>query len=82
MLGLYVELPRSGNFLLVADAIYTADNAGPPNRLPGLVYDSLGYVATVKYAVEFAEGTARRSSTATLPRMMEQLRQAPDAYYD
>jgi glyoxylase-like metal-dependent hydrolase (beta-lactamase superfamily II) len=82
MLGLYVELPRSGNFLLVADAIYTADNAGPPIRLPGLVYDSLGYVATVKYAVEFA----RRHRATILyghdTAQMEQLRQAPDAYYD
>ena len=82
MLGLYVELPRSGNFLLVADAIYTRENAGPPIRLPGLVYDSLGYTATVKRAVEFA-----RKHRATIlyghdSAQMESLKQAPADFYD
>lgn len=54
MLGLLVELPKSGNFLLVSDALYTGDNLGPPVKLPGLVYDTLGYAATAKYIAKYA----------------------------
>jgi N-acyl homoserine lactone hydrolase len=55
MLGLLVELPQSGNFLLVADALYTSVNAGPPVKLPGILYDSLGYVSTAKFISQYAE---------------------------
>ena len=54
MLGLLVELPGSGNFLLVSDALYTRENAGPPPKLSGLVYDSLGYLATAAQIQRYA----------------------------
>lgn len=55
MLGLLVELPRTGSFLLVSDALYSKTNAGPPVQLPGLVYDSLGYVATAGFIAKYAK---------------------------
>ncbi|SHI23943.1 Metallo-beta-lactamase superfamily protein [Sporobacter termitidis DSM 10068] len=55
MLGLLVELPKAGNFLMVADALYTSENAGPPIKFSGLVYDSLGYVATAKFIAKYAK---------------------------
>ncbi len=55
MLGLLVELPGSGSFLLVSDALYTQENAGPPIQFSGLVYDSLGYLATAKFIMKYAK---------------------------
>jgi N-acyl homoserine lactone hydrolase len=43
MLGLLVELPKTGNIILTSDAVYCADNIGPPIRLPGIVRDPEGY---------------------------------------
>jgi glyoxylase-like metal-dependent hydrolase (beta-lactamase superfamily II) len=48
MLGLLAELPVTGNILLVADAIYTSINYGPPLRPPGIIYDSLGWTKTAE----------------------------------
>lgn len=49
MLGLLVELENSGNIILASDAIYTRENQGPPIKLSSIVYDSLGYINTIKY---------------------------------
>ncbi|MDR1728333.1 MAG: N-acyl homoserine lactonase family protein [Acidobacteriota bacterium] len=54
MTGLLVGLPEAGNFLLCSDALYRAENFGPPVRLPGLVYDSIGYVRTAEFIRRFA----------------------------
>lgn len=55
MLGLLAELPKSGNFLLVSDALYTKENMGPPVKLPGLVYDAEGYNNTAHFIRAYAE---------------------------
>jgi glyoxylase-like metal-dependent hydrolase (beta-lactamase superfamily II) len=51
-LGLLVELPESGNYLLVSDALY---NDHVINRLPGIVYDSIGYLKTASFIVKYAK---------------------------
>jgi glyoxylase-like metal-dependent hydrolase (beta-lactamase superfamily II) len=48
MVGLLVELPITGNILLVSDAIYTSINYGPPVRPPSIIYDSIGWMRTVE----------------------------------
>jgi glyoxylase-like metal-dependent hydrolase (beta-lactamase superfamily II) len=55
MLGLLIELEKTGNVILSSDAIYTKDNVGPPIRLPGIMYDSLGYASTVKFLTDLAK---------------------------
>lgn len=47
MLGLYVELPQSGPFLLVSDAAYTDSSFGPPPIMPAFLEDKDGYLATL-----------------------------------
>ncbi len=47
MLGLYVDLPQSGSFLLVSDAAYTDASFGPPPIMPGFLEDREGYIATL-----------------------------------
>ena len=48
MLGLHVHLEKTGHILLPSDAVDTAVNYGPPARLPGDIYDSVGYIRTIK----------------------------------
>ena len=43
MLGLLVSLQETGNILIVSDAINCSENFGPPVRLPGPIYDSIGF---------------------------------------
>lgn len=54
MLALEVNLSNSGNFLLVADAIYMRENIEPDICPPGILYDSLGYKKTVCYLKDYA----------------------------
>jgi len=55
MLGLLVELPKTGGVILVSDAIYSQENVGPPIRVPGFTIDETGFVRTVNYVVELAQ---------------------------
>jgi glyoxylase-like metal-dependent hydrolase (beta-lactamase superfamily II) len=48
MLGLHVRLRKTGGVILASDAIYSAVNFGPPERLPGVVYDTLGWKRTLR----------------------------------
>ena len=43
MLGLLVSLHDAGNILVVSDAINCSENYGPPVKLPGPIYDSIGF---------------------------------------
>jgi N-acyl homoserine lactone hydrolase len=55
MLGLHVHLPQTGHVLLVSDAVYTAENYGPPERYPGVVYDTVGWKRTATRIRRLAE---------------------------
>jgi glyoxylase-like metal-dependent hydrolase (beta-lactamase superfamily II) len=54
MLGLMVELPKTGKLLLAGDAVYNRENIGPPVRLAGNMYDAAGFVRTIEWTVDFA----------------------------
>jgi len=47
MIGLLIDLPKSGKKFLVGDAIYAAENVGPPLRQPGICLDPVGWRNTV-----------------------------------
>jgi N-acyl homoserine lactone hydrolase len=55
MLGLLVELPKTGNIILTSDAIYCTENLGPPVRLPGVIRDPEGYKKTLGQILQTAE---------------------------
>ena len=55
MVGMKVELKKAGNFLIVADAIYFEENIKPEIKVPGILYDSLGYKKTAEYIVAYAK---------------------------
>lgn len=48
MLGLLLELENDQNIILASDTVFTSMNYGPPARFPAVVYDSIGYMQTVK----------------------------------
>ena len=55
MLGLLVELEKTGNVILTSDAIYCSENVGPPVRLPGLIQDPEGYTKILNRILQIAE---------------------------
>ncbi|MDR7314653.1 N-acyl homoserine lactonase family protein [Brevibacillus nitrificans] len=57
MLGLHVELPGTGGIILASDAVYSAENYGPPIKIPGIIYDSVGFTSTVERIKAYAERT-------------------------
>ncbi|MDR3363530.1 MAG: N-acyl homoserine lactonase family protein [Clostridiales Family XIII bacterium] len=79
--GLYVELPRSGNFLFTADALYRSENLGPPIRIPGLIYDSISYVKSAELIAGYAAKTKATIIFGHDKRQFATLDTAPD-YYD
>lgn len=82
MLGLFLELPKSGPIILCSDAIYRSENFGPPIRMPGIVYDSVGYVSTIERIREFAK---RKKAQIWFGHDREQfatLRKSPTGYYE
>ena len=54
ILGLMIELPVSGNYFLISDAIYTKENHGPPQKLPSMLCDEDGYRNSVNLIEEYA----------------------------
>lgn len=54
MLGLLIELPKTGNVILTSDAIYCKENIGPPVRLPGVIQDPEGYKKTLNRILQIA----------------------------
>ncbi len=55
MLGMMVELPKSGNYLLCADALYRPENLRPPIRMPTLLVDSINYIKSVEFIAQYAK---------------------------
>ena len=82
MLAMHVALADCGGFIMAADAIYTSENAGPPIKPPGLMYDSLGYTASVKRLVRRAKECGAQILYGHDMEQMESLRLAPDGFYE
>lgn len=57
LLGLQVKLPETGSIILASDSIYSAENYGPPVKIPGIIYDSIGYKKAVNKIRKIADET-------------------------
>ena len=55
MLGLLLDLPKSGKILVVSDAVYLSENLGPPRQLPGIILDKDGYLGTLDFIESLAK---------------------------
>lgn len=82
MLGLHVQLPKTGSIILCSDAILSAANYGPPAQLNGFPYDSLRVLATTELVRRMAK---KHNAAVWFGHDMEQfasLTHASDGYYD
>lgn len=78
-LGVFVSLPKSGNYFLVSDALYTEQTI---NKLPGVVYDSLGYFKATKFIVKYAKEHNATIIYGHNRFQMQELKKAPEGFYD
>lgn len=81
MLALLVEL-QSGNFLLVADAVYSGIHYGPPAQLAGVVQDEDGYFRSIE---EIRALAARHCATVLYGHDMAQFQslvKSTEGYYE
>ncbi|MFM1650935.1 N-acyl homoserine lactonase family protein [Brevibacillus sp. B_LB10_24] len=82
LLGLHVQLPGAGGIILASDAVYSAQNYGPPVKIPGIIYDSIGFVNTVERIKAYA---ARTNSQVWFGHDGEQFQQfikSTEGYYE
>lgn len=82
MLGLLIEPSSKENILLVSDAIYTKANYGPPFKLPGIMYDSLGIASTAERIRQLAK---EKNATIWFGHDSEQfasLKKSTEGYYE
>jgi glyoxylase-like metal-dependent hydrolase (beta-lactamase superfamily II) len=82
MLGLLVELESAGNILLVADAIYTSTNYGPPLKPPGIIYDSIGWARTVEKIREIATEKNAQVWFGHDEDQLKTLKKSTEGYYE
>lgn len=82
MLGLQINLPERGNIILASDAIYTAESYGPPVKPPGIIYDSLGYNATVERIRRLANETNSEVWFGHDAKQFASFRKSTEGYYE
>jgi len=82
MLGLHVRLPKSGDILLVSDAVYCAENFAPHFRPPGSLQDAAGWEHTARHIAALAERLRAQVWFGHDATQFATLRHARDGYYD
>ncbi len=80
MLGLHLSLPGSGEIIIAADTIYSADNYGPPARAAGVLVDSIGYIATIERIRSLAQKSGAQVWFGHDGAQFREMRKAPQAY--
>ena len=78
--GLDVALPSGDRFLFTADALYTSMNMGPPVRIPGLIFDSIGYVKSAGIISDYAKETGAKIIYGHDKKQFAELKKAPEFY--
>ena len=82
MLGLHVILEKHGGVILVQDAIYCSDVFGPPPKMQGVVYDSLGWLRTVERIRKLAQQTKSQIWFGHDLEQFTTLKKSTEGYYD
>ncbi|WAH44598.1 N-acyl homoserine lactonase family protein [Alicyclobacillus fastidiosus] len=82
MLGLHVQLPGEGGIILASDAVYSAANYGPPVRIPGIIYDSLGFTNTVERIQRLARETNSQVWFGHDAAQFASLRKSTEGFYE
>jgi len=81
MLGLLVNLPKTGPILLVSDACCRQENLGPQPQPPGHCYDSLGNECGLARIRQLALEYSAQVWFGHDPKQFEGLRKSPKEFY-
>jgi len=81
VLGLVLKLEKSGTLIFTSDAVYTAQNYGPPARFSGLVYDSLAFMNSIEKVRKIAKKENAKVIFGHDWDLYQTLKKAPE-YYD
>lgn len=82
LIGLQIELPESGGIILASDAVYSAENYGPPIKIPGILYDSIGYVNAVKKIKKIAAETGSKVFYGHDAEQFQHFIKSTEGYYE
>jgi N-acyl homoserine lactone hydrolase len=82
MLGLHLNLLKTGGIVLCSDAIYCATNYGPPPRRNGIVVDSIGWDRTVRRVRKTAQATGSQVWFGHDSNQFEKLIKSTDGCYE
>jgi N-acyl homoserine lactone hydrolase len=82
MIGLHIQMPETGGIILASDAVYTADSFGPPIKPPGIIYDSLGYAASVEKIRRLAKETNSQVWFGHDSNQFNNFRKSTEGYYE
>lgn len=82
MLGLLIELPKTGNVILTSDAIYCKENIGPPVRLPGVIQDPEGYKKILNRILQIAGEYNAKLWYGHDMEQFNELIKSDEGYYD
>ncbi|MBF0705575.1 MULTISPECIES: AhlS family quorum-quenching N-acyl homoserine lactonase [Bacillales] len=82
MIGLHIQMPETGGIILASDAVYTAESFGPPIKPPGIIYDSLGYAASVEKIRRLAKETNSQVWFGHDSNQFNNFRKSTEGYYE
>ncbi len=79
-MGMMVTLDKAGTMIFSSDSCYTAENYGPPVKMPGIVVDTVSYAKSV----ERIRSLARKYNAQVIfghdPEQWKTLKMAPEYY--
>ena len=82
ILGLYIELEKTGGVILSSDAIYCAGNVKGGLREPGIMFDSIGWRDTARRIVRLASETHSTIWFGHDTDQFDHLIKSDEGYYD
>jgi len=80
VLGMIVHTENTGTVIFTSDGIYSSKNYGPPPNVPGLCYDSQGFISNVEKVRLLQRKYNAQVFFGHDPAQYEGLRKAPQFY--
>lgn len=80
VMGMVVHLEKEGTLIFTSDGIYSSKNYGPPANIPGLIYDSLGFVNTVEKVSRLKKQYNAKVIFGHDPEQFNALKLSPEFY--
>jgi glyoxylase-like metal-dependent hydrolase (beta-lactamase superfamily II) len=82
MLGLLIDLPKTGKIILASDAVYNRENVGPPVKVAGNMYDRDGFIRTIEKVTAYADKIGAQLWYGHDEPQFAALIKSPNGYYE